>query len=109
MARRTTADIVDLIEEVNRRNRLSTCDAKIREGWNSLLEHVLQKADMYAGFGHINETQMKQNGHNINKNLPAQLPGVIMNYEDGSKNPFPDDTRRFYYFHRKLPHAKSAV
>lgn len=40
-------------EIVNRRNRLSTCPADIRFGWNDVLEEVLLQKGQYFGFRYL--------------------------------------------------------
>ena len=82
---RKTVDISDLITEVNQRNRVSTCDAKVRMGWNDLLETVLMRADRYRGFRYLNDGEVP----------PGQLAG-IMRAEDPKDNLYPDETRREY-------------
>ena len=75
MARkRKTISVEQLKDEVSRRNKESTCDPQVREGWNALLEEVLHSTGNYRGFGYWN---LK-----VNKN---DVPYV------------PDETRRFYY------------
>ena len=50
-----TIRVLDLIEDVNYRNRVSTCDSKVREGWNSFVEGFLARCDAYAGFTFFDE------------------------------------------------------
>lgn len=78
-----TVKIAALIEDINRRNKLSICLPEVRQGWNAFLEHVLHITNNYKGFGYLEENE-----------VPAgQKPGVIR----GEPNQFPDETRRFYY------------
>lgn len=91
-----TVHLRDMIEEVNRRNRGSYCDPKVREGWNSLLEGFLMDADAYDGFRYVRWEDMES---------PAtvhdgQLPGIDQD-EDGTKI-FPDETRKLYNIHHKI-------
>ena len=82
---RKTIKIETLLAEVNRRNRESICQPKIRQGWNSLLETVLHNTGNYRGFGYL-ESNM----------VPAgQRPGIKM---EGSLVSFDgcDETRRYY-------------
>ena len=106
MAHRTTVDIVDLIDEINRLNRVSCVDKQMRAGWNTFLENILEKNNVYAGFSYLTEEQMQAAGHNKSPEIAKQLPGVIR-HEDPTKNEFPDDTRRQYHYHRRLPKMKS--
>lgn len=88
---RKTVNVKDLVERVNQRNQLSSCDPRVREGWNSLLEEVLHGSGNYQGFGYYES-------HQLGKDVP---PGVIRG-KDGEKNTFPDETRRFYYLSHNL-------
>jgi hypothetical protein len=89
-SKRTTVDVKALVEEVNYRNRESTCSAEVRDGWNSLLEEVLMSTKNYAGFGWLSA-----------KEVPAgERPGIVWSGEgtDNIGTPsFPDDSRRVYY------------
>jgi hypothetical protein len=85
MAKRKTIDVLFLLDKVNDRNRLSTCPADIREGWNSLLEEVLHSTGNYAGFGYLSANDVPE----------GEKPGIS---HDGDFTPrFPDETRRVYY------------
>lgn len=57
---RKTADILKLIKLVNERNATSTCDPKVREGWNSLLESILHEAGVYVGFGYLYQKNLRE-------------------------------------------------
>lgn len=72
MRKRKTVSVEWLKDEVARRNRDSSCNPGVREGWNALLEEVLHKTDNYHGFGYFKS-----------KDLDEDLE--------------PDETRRFYY------------
>ena len=87
--RRKTVLISDLIIEVNRLNAESTCAPDLRVGWNTFLEDILKKADVYAGFKMLSEGE-----------VPVGFPPGF-NIVDG-KYGFPDDSRRRYYWHRHL-------
>ena len=100
MARHKTIDLVELIQEVNRRNACSICKPTAREGWNSLLETMLMKADVYAGFNNLRASELQ--GDAI-----GQPPGIIFDQQaiNEGRTPnhqFPDDSRRVYYVHRSL-------
>jgi hypothetical protein len=98
MARQTKRiAILNMIENVNRKNRESTCSADVRQGWNALLEDMLHATGNYSGFGYYS-----------NDELPASMaPGVrYETNDDGVRLPAADmnerfrdcdDTRRFYY------------
>ena len=80
MSRRKTFDVGALITVVNRRNKFSTCDPKVREGWNNILEEVLVQTGNYSGYVYLGPSDVPK----------GQLPGVD---DDGNK---PDETRRCY-------------
>lgn len=86
---RKTASILALIDEVNRLNRGSTVSSDVRMGWNTLLEHVLMDADVYAGFGYYSEQDLPE----------GQTPGLIDGHFVHGES---DDSRRFYHTHHKL-------
>jgi len=78
---RKTFDIQKLKDIVNKRNALSTCEPKVREGWNSLLEEVLHQNGTYNGFCYLTE-------------VPSGCkPGI--DYANRFKDT--DDTRRKYF------------
>lgn len=86
---RKTCEIHDLIDSVNNRNNFSICSSEVRQGWNSLLTEILNKADVYSGYRYLSEGE-----------VPAgQLPGI--KGEPGSYE-FPDETRRQFHVHWKL-------
>lgn len=87
---RKTIHIADLVALVNEKNKVSTFEPEVRKGWNIFLEDVLDKADVYAGFGY----------YTANEVPPGYDPGIVR-HENG-QNEFPDETRVFYYLHRKL-------
>jgi hypothetical protein len=89
MACRTTVKLSDVLTRVNKWNRESMSPRASRDGWNSLLEMLLHDANVYAGFGYLTQDE-----------VPAmEEPGIIRGDEG---NVFPDESRRFYYVHRKL-------
>jgi hypothetical protein len=85
---RATCKLTDLLDEVNRRNRESTCPREMRAGWNSLLEFALSEAGAYAGYGFLGPKDVPVN----------EKPGIIVN--EPAVNEFPDDSRRFYHIKR---------
>lgn len=82
---RKTIKVERLIEMVNKRNKLSTCSADMRHGWNSLLESILFECKRYRGFGYYSSENM----------VTGEKPGV------DRSNPlsleFPDPSRIFFY------------
>lgn len=90
MARKTVA-IKDLIEKVNRMNRMSTCGRQHRDGWNTLLEQVLVEADVYRGFSYLEQGDVP----------PGSPPGIIRGATPEG-NIYPDDSRRAYQLHYSL-------
>ena len=93
MSKRKTFDVRELIETVNSRNRASTCDPKVREGWNSLLENVLFACGVYKGFSYLSASE-----------VPAGQPAGIIPVDSGFC--FPDESRRCYHMHRSLTGEK---
>ena len=93
MSRRKNIAIRDLIDLVNRKNRISFCSPETRAGWNSLLDEVLHKADVYRGFRYLSAHEVPA-GH---------LPGMEEVSADPQARPvFPDDSRRQYHTHPHL-------
>ena len=86
MAVRKTVRIAKILENVNYRNKHSTCVPGIREGWNTMLEEILMDADAYAGYGYYEK-----------KDVPEGCEPGIIRHDDPTDNEFPDETRRFYY------------
>lgn len=93
MKPRRTFNIDKIIEIVNRRNLLSTCDPKVREGWNSLLGEILHQANRYNGYHYYSDKTLSQ----------ELIPGVrtddngipLEDYEERFENT--DETRRRYF------------
>lgn len=73
-----------VVEIVNRKNRVSTCLADIRKGWNLLLEEILLETDTYGGFVFLSESEVPD----------GQPPGYAIYH---NRQVWPDDTRRRYY------------
>lgn len=102
---RKTMQVKELIDKVNKINQVSTIiPAEARKGINYFLESVLHDCGVYAGFGYLSRKEVPQ----------GEQPGVVWTNEDktvwsdnhdpvSAPNPtFPDETRRCYYYHRKL-------
>jgi len=104
---RKTIEIKELIETINRRNQQSTCDPKMREGWNCILESILYNSDVYAGYNYYPSNQL---GENIEPGMAWEniktgekvYTRPDEKDKDQYKNIFPDETRRFYYSHYLL-------
>lgn len=83
MKRYKTISVDRIRQLVNDKNRLSTCPADVRKGWNDLLEIILGATNNYQGFGYLKASE-----------VPAdQLPGMSGNHPDFI---FPDESRRIY-------------
>lgn len=92
MARpRKTIHLRELVKWVNKRNATSTCDAKVREGWNALANSFLTDADAYAGFGYLRDDE-------LTGNAKGQPPGIV----PGDPHRFPDETRIRFVIPRGL-------
>jgi hypothetical protein len=90
-----TVHLRTLIEEINSRNRSSTCSRDVRKGWNAILDSVLIDANVYAGFGYLSPKDVPK-GH---------LPGIARPLASGQhidKASFPDDSRIVFYVDEAL-------
>ncbi|MCK9600958.1 MAG: hypothetical protein M0R06_18090 [Sphaerochaeta sp.] len=80
---RKTVTIQTIVDEVNHRNKVSTCNPQVREGWNALLEGILLETDTYGGYRYLEQCAVPE----------GQLPGIVRTMGDPI---FPDETRRVY-------------
>ena len=92
MANKKTVKIVELINQVNDKNKKSTCNADVRRGWNALLESVLMAAECYEGFRYLHTDEVPT----------GELPGIHIDYADNQKRTFPDTTRIAFYTPKHL-------
>ena len=83
---RKTISLRDLVEWVNERNRTSTCDPKVREGWNALANAFLMAADAYIGFGYLTADEL--GGEAV-----GEPPGIVPDDTGNNQHEFPDETR----------------
>jgi len=91
--KRQTMNVKKLLDEVNERNRVSTCDSKVREGWNSILEYILMQTGNYRGFGYMDAARVPK----------GELPGIVWkDMGDGHMvadwSQPTDGSRRFFYY-----------
>lgn len=87
---RKTLQLRELVDWVNERNATSTCDAKVREGWNAVVNSFLMQADAYAGFGYLRADELKGEA----KGKP---PGIDFDDSGEHHHVFPDESRiRFF-------------
>ncbi len=87
---RKTVELRELVKWVNERNVTSTCDPKVREGWNSFLNSLLMEADAYAGFGFLRS-------YELTGEAEGKPPGIIYDTSGNNQHQFPDETRiRFF-------------
>ena len=87
MARpRKTVSLRELVEWVNERNATSTCEPRVREGWNALVNSFLMEADVYAGFAYLRAVELE--GEAIGK-----PPGIVFDDGGNGRHQFPDETR----------------
>jgi len=84
---RKTFKIQDLKKMVNDRNTNSTCDSKVRDGWNDVLETILMDSGNYNGFCYLTKDHMKVDAP----------PGIIFDPSDGRHHEYPDESRRRYH------------
>ncbi len=86
--KRKTFDIAELLHTVNRRNASSTCSPDVRQGWNSLLEGVLHSADLYNGYGYLEQKDLKGSAVNSRPGIEfVSLPEWI----EDTREPTPCD------------------
>tara|TARA_Y100000034_G_scaffold133175_1_gene197975 strand:+ start:92 stop:352 length:261 start_codon:yes stop_codon:yes gene_type:complete len=82
---RKTFDVERLKQVINRRNENSTCDASIRDGWNSILETILFESGNYHGYKYLHE-----------ESVPVgEIAGIDL--DDDGNTIFPDPSRRKYF------------
>lgn len=107
--KRKTFDIINLIDEINRRNMGSTCAPEVRTGWNIMLEHILHETGNYRGYRYLELSEVPA-GH---------LPGIIWGKDEKrtdypksieslqrNTNTFPDESRRAYYYTSEIAKGK---
>jgi hypothetical protein len=87
--KRKTFDIAELLYTVNCRNAGSTCSPDVRQGWNSLLETVLHGADLYNGYGYLEQKNLKGSAVNSRPGIEfVSLPEWI----EDTREPSPCDS-----------------
>jgi len=94
---RKTVNVRNLIEKVNHKNKVSTCDPLVRQGWNSLLEDILHQTDNYNGFNYYYESDLAPN---TTPGIRTEIDkyGVVTPCKDYEKRfKDTDDTRIFFY------------
>lgn len=92
---RKTVQVVDLIEQAN--NFLLMSDESKRAerlGVCTFIENILHDAGAYAGFNYLYQRHLDEAG-------VKGKPGIIFDDVDHNHQ-YPDDSRRFYFVHRKL-------
>jgi len=88
--KRKTFKVLDLVNSVNERLRVSTCSPEARHGMCSLVEEVLHSTGNYDGFRYLNVGEVPR-GH-----LPGVRAAGIDEVNDRTIWEFPDETRRQY-------------
>ncbi len=83
---RKTLHLRELVDWVNERNATSTCDAKVREGWNAVVNSFLMAAEGYGGFSYLSSDE-------LTGNAKGQPPGIVFDHTGECRHQFPDDTR----------------
>lgn len=87
MSKRLTVKVSEMVKNVNRMLRESTCDAKVREGMIAVLESTLHATGQYNGFGYLTQEEVP----------PGENAGILKTGDMNRPVVFPDETRRFYY------------
>jgi hypothetical protein len=96
MAHRKTIAIEDLKTLVNGRNQKSTCEPKVRQGWNSLLSDALHATGNYRGFGYLTPDKVPEGEKpGIKENRGAHPHAIGNNNVDAFEGT--DETRRVYF------------
>jgi hypothetical protein len=90
---RRTVQLRDLVAWVNERNRCSTCDPQVRQGWNALVDSMLMTADAYSGFGYLTADELVGEAK-------GQPPGIVRDATGNNCHAFPDETRIKFFIHR---------
>lgn len=102
MRERKTASLQSLVDEVNERNRNSTCIAAIRYGWSDLLECALLRANAYKGFRHLQKHEVPEGEKPGINDAGADVvypQGLDVKHEDHEKMfANTDESRRHYFF-----------
>lgn len=95
MTKRKTIPVEDLVKEINRRNRLSTCSPDKRDGWNCMLEHILHATNNYKGFGYLLSNDVPEGHAPGIKEFRGNYPkGLEQDNSDAFEGC--DETRRRY-------------
>ncbi len=104
---RRTVRIEKLVKMINRKNKESTCDPLIRQGWNNMLESILHESGVYVGHNYYTSNHLGKNiapglaWRNIKTGKEVRIRPNDKD-RDRYKNIFPDENRRFYYCHHYL-------
>lgn len=96
MTKRKTVTIEFLKSEVNRKNRESTCDAKVRDGWNDLLESMLHATGNYNGYRNLLPTEVPK-GHKPGMLEDRGAFPKALDVDNSDAFEGCDDSRKFYY------------
>lgn len=94
-----TFNIRKFIEQVNERNKVSTCEPDIRQGWNFVAEHILHEAGVYSGYRYLTSRDVPE-GFRPGINMD---PATNMPHEDHkARFEGTDETRINFYIHSYL-------
>jgi hypothetical protein len=95
---RKTVKVKDLVEQINRKNKTSTCDRRVRQGWNALLEDILHTTGNYQGFNYYSDVDLAD-GLTPGVRTEINKSGVLAPCADyGERFRGTDDSRIFFYF-----------
>lgn len=83
---RKTVHLRELVSWVNQRNATSTCDAKVREGWNAVVNSFLMAAEGYGGFSYLRAEE-------LTGDAKGKPPGIVFDPSGVNRHEFPDETR----------------
>ena len=96
MRKRKTIRVTEVVEQVNRWLRVSTCTPEMRKGMIAVLTHILHDTNTYAGFRYLTLDEMpKVDGYYKNETLPGIRGTADLPSEERFANT--DDTRVQYF------------
>ena len=80
------------IDAVNYRNEHGMDSPEIRQAMNEILTTALMAGKCYAGFMYLRDYQVP----------PGAKPGIIFDSSPEQAHRYPDPTRVYFHYHRKL-------
>jgi len=101
MRERKTTSLQSLVDEVNERNRNSTCAPATRNGWSDVLEWTLMRANAYKGFRYLRKHEVPEGEKPGINDLEYGIdyPGLLGISDEDHEKMFAntDESRRHYF------------